>query len=198
MAVVPQRWRFTVEDYRRMAEAGLFAPDARLELIDGEILQMSPIGARHLAGVNRATRTFSRVAGDRVVVSVQNPISLPPHDEPQPDVALLRPRADDYARQKPGPEDVLLVVEVADTSVAYDRQTKLLRYARAGVRESWLLDLPGDALEVHREPGPRGYALIRRCYRGERIAPEALPDVEIAVDDLLPVAETVEDGEISR
>jgi Uma2 family endonuclease len=188
MAVVPERRRFTVDDYHRMAVAGIFNEADRVELVDGEILQMSPIGDRHAAAVNRGNRVFSRTVGDRALVSVQNPIDLPPYDEPQPDIALLRPRDDDYARGKPGAADIMLVIEVADTSVAYDRQTKLRRYAAAGIHESWLLDLPGDALEVHREPGPRGYALIRRCYRGERVAPEALPDVEVAVADLLPMA----------
>lgn len=186
MAVARERWRFTVDDYHRMAGAGIFAEDDRIELIDGEIVRMSPIGDRHAAAVNRGTRVFSRAVGDRALVSVQNPVNLDPYDEPQPDVALLRPRADDYARGKPGPADIFLVVEVADTSLQYDRQVKLQRYAAAGVCETWLLDLPGDALEAHREPRPTGYALIRRYQRGERVAPEALPDVAVAVDDLLP------------
>jgi Uma2 family endonuclease len=185
--VVPERRRFTVDDYHRMAEAGILAEDDRVELVGGEIVQMSPIGVRHAATVNRCNRVFSRAVGDRALVSVQNPVSLPPYDEPQPDIALLRPRDDDYARGKPGAADILLVVEVADTSVAYDRQTKLRRYAAAGVLEAWLLDLPGDALEIHRESGPRGYAFIRRCYRGEQASPQALPDLTVAVDDLLPV-----------
>jgi Uma2 family endonuclease len=147
---------------------------------------MSPIGDRHMAAVNRCNRVFSRAAGERVLVSVQNPVDLDPYNEPQPDVALLRPRGDDYACGKPGPPDLLLVVEVADTSLAYDRQTKLPRYAATGVREAWLLDLEADALEVHREPRPDGYALIRRYRRGERVRAEALPDVDVAVEDLLP------------
>ncbi|MGH2350042.1 MAG: Uma2 family endonuclease [Chloroflexota bacterium] len=171
---------------------GIFTEDDRVELIDGEILQMSPIGDRHAAAVKRCNRVFSRAAGEQALVSIQDPIDLDPYNEPQPDVALLRPRADDYARGKPGPADILLVIEVADTSLAYDRQTKLPRYAAGGIPEAWLLDLHGDALEVHREPGPRGYALIRRCYRGERVVLEALPDLEIAVDDLLPLVD--EDG----
>jgi Uma2 family endonuclease len=186
MAAVLERWRFTVDDYRRLAEVGILTEDDRVELLDGEIVRMSPIGDRHMAAVNRCNRVFSRAAGERVVVSVQNPVDLDPYNEPQPDVALLCPRDDDYARGKPGPADILLVVEVADTSLAYDRQTKLPRYAATGVREAWLLDLEADALEVHREPRPDGYALIRRYRRGERVRAAALPDVEVAVDDLLP------------
>ncbi len=186
MAAVLERWRFTVDDYRRLAEVGILTEDDRVELLDGEIVRMSPIGDRHVAAVNRCNRVFSRAAGERVLVSVQNPVDLDPYNEPQPDVALLRPRDDDYARGKPGPPDLLLVVEVADTSLAYDRQTKLPRYAATGVPEAWLLDLEADALEVHREPRPDGYAMIRRYRRGERVRAAALPDVEVAVDDLLP------------
>ena len=186
MAAVPERWRFTVDAYQRLAVAGILTEDDRVELVDGEIVRMSPIGDRHMAAVNRCNRAFSRTAGERALLSVQNPIDLDPYNEPQPDVALLRPRDDDYARGKPGPLDLLLVVEVADTSLAYDRQTKLPRYAAAGVREAWLLDLEANALEVHREPRPDGYAVIRRYRRGERVSPEALPDIALAVEDLLP------------
>ena len=189
MAAVLERWRFTVDDYRRLAEVGILTEDDRVELLDGQIVRMSPIGDRHMAAVNRCNRVFSRAAGERVLVSVQNPVDLDPYNEPQPDVALLRPRDDDYARGKPGPADIFLVVEVADTSLAYDRQTKLPRYAATGVREAWLLDLEADALEVHREPRPDGYALIRRYRRGERVSAEALPDVDVAVEDLLPPLE---------
>ena len=188
MAAVPERWRFTVDAYQRLAAAGILTEDDRVELVDGEIVRMSPIGDRHMAAVNRCNRAFSRATGEGALVSVQNPVDLDPYNEPQPDLALLRPRDDDYARGKPGPPDLLLVVEVADTSLGYDRQTKLPRYAAAGVREAWLLDLEADALEAHREPRPDGYALIRRYRRGERVRPEALPAVALAVEDLLPPA----------
>jgi len=177
-----------VDEYHRMAEAGILTEDDRVELIDGEVVQMSPIGARHAATVKRCNRALSRVVGDRALVSVQDPVDLDPYNEPQPDVALLRPRADDYAGGTPGPADIFLVVEAADTSLAHDRQVKLRWYAATGVREVWLLDLPGDALEAHREPRSTGYALIRRYQRGERLAPEALPDLVVPVDDLLPPA----------
>jgi Uma2 family endonuclease len=188
MVAVAARRRFTVDEYHRMAEAGILTEDDRVELIDGEVVQMSPIGARHAAAVKRCNRALSRAVGDRALVSVQDPVDLDPYNEPQPDVALLRPRADDYAGGLPGPADLLLVVEAADTSLAHDRQGKLRWYAATGVREVWLLDLPGDALEAHREPRPTGYALIRRYQRGERLAPEALPDLAVPVEDLLPPA----------
>lgn len=189
MAAILESRRFTVDDYHRMAEAGILTEDDRVELIDGQIIQMSPIGDAHMASVNRCTRTFSQVVGVRVLVSVQNPIKLDQFNEPQPDIALLRPRIDDYARGKPGPADVLLVVEVADTSLDADRRVKLPRYAAAGISETWLLDLEGDALEVHRQPSPRGYRLIQRLGRGDRVAPQAFSDLEIAVDALLPPVE---------
>ncbi|MBI3974311.1 MAG: Uma2 family endonuclease [Chloroflexi bacterium] len=189
MVAVPERWRFTVDEYHRMAEAGILTEDDRVELIDGEIVRMSPIGDPHIASVNRCNRTLSRAVGDRALVSIQNPINLDPYNEPEPDVALLRPRADDYARGKPGPADILLVIEVADTTLDYDRKTKLPRYGVAGIREAWLLDLQGDALDVHREPRDDGYALVRRYRRGEWVRPAAFPDVELAVEDLLPPAD---------
>ena len=187
MAVVFERRRFTVDEFERMAEAGILTEDDRVELIHGEIIQMSPIGRRHMAVVNRCAGAFADAfARRRVIVSVQNPVRLGDEfEEPQPDLALLRPREDDYESTKPEPPDIFLVIEVADSSLTYDRQVKLPLYAQAGIGEAWLLDLEGEALEVHRQPGPRGYALVRRYRRGERVAPEALPDLEIAVEQLL-------------
>lgn len=174
-----------------MAQAGILTEDDRIELIDGEIIQMSPIGDRHVEAVNRSNRVFSRGVGERALVSIQNPVRIDRHNEPQPDIALVQPTV----RGAPHPADVLLVIEVADSSLGYDRRTKLPLYARAGIGESWLLDLDGDALEMHREPGPDGYALVRRCRRGQRVAPEALADLEVAVEDLLPpIDPPVEDG----
>jgi Uma2 family endonuclease len=183
MAIETARRRFTVAEYLRMAEAGILREDDRVELIDGEIVQMSPIGDRHVEAVNRCNRAFaSAFAAGRVLTSVQNPVRLDGYNDPQPDVALVRPGV----LGAPRPGDVLLVIEVAESSLTYDRRTKLPLYARAGIAEAWLLDLDGDALEVHREPGPDGYALVRRCRRGVRVAPVALPDIEVAVADLLP------------
>jgi len=190
---VPRR-RFTVDEYYRMAEAGILSPEERVELIDGEILQLSPIGDRHQACVDRLNQLFVRRVGDAAIVRVQGPIRLDDHTEPEPDLALLRPRPDFYASGHPLPQDVLLVIEVADTSVAYDRQIKLPRYAHAGIPEVWLLILadPGDpgagqasSLEAYREPSPHGYRSVRRYVLGERLAPQALPDLSCSVDELL-------------
>ncbi len=185
MAVRVSRRRFTVDEYRRMLESGILAEDDRVELINGEIVEMAPIGSRHAACVRRLNNLFSRQVGDRAVVGVQDPVRLDEYSEPQPDLTLLRPRPDYYAGGHPGPEDVLLVVEVAETSAEYDRQIKVPLYARAGIREVWLVDLAASAVEVYREPTPEGYRQVRRFGRGETLSPAALPEITVAVDDLL-------------
>jgi len=167
-----------------MAEAGILSEDDRVELIEGEIVEMSPIGSHHAACVKRLNRLFSRSVSD-AVVSVQDPIRLSEYSEPEPDLALLRPRADFYAEALPGPEDTLLVVEVMETSAQYDRERKLPLYAEAGIPEVWLVDLAAECIEVYRRPSPDGYEDVRRRCRGERLSPQAFPDVELAVDEVL-------------
>jgi Uma2 family endonuclease len=176
---------FTVAEYHKMAEAGILSEDDRVELLEGEIVAMSPIGSRHAGLVNRLNRLFSQRAGDQVVVSVQNPVRLGGYSEPQPDLALLRPRADFYTSSHPGPEDVLLAVEVAETSAAVDREVKVPLYARFGVPEVWLVDLAGDQVEVFREPSAEGYREVRVLRRGESLAPAFLPDLLVPVDAVL-------------
>ncbi len=183
-AEAPRR-RFTVHEYYRMAKAGILGEDDRVELIDGQLFQMSPIGSRHAAAVSRCDAYFQHVLGNRAIVSVQNPIRLDEYTEPQPDLALLRPRPDFYARAHPTARDILLVIEVVDTSARYDRQVKLPLYARFGLPEAWLLHLPRGWLEVHREPAATGYQQVQRYGRGERVAPLVFPDVALAIDDLL-------------
>jgi Uma2 family endonuclease len=137
----PRKHRLTVSDYHRMGEVGILARDARVELIEGEIIDMSPIGSRHSAAVNRLVRILSRAVGDSAIVSAQNPLILDDHTEPQSDIALLMPRDDFYAARHPRPEDVLLIVEVADTSLTYDRTVKIPLYGRHGIPEVWLFDV---------------------------------------------------------
>jgi len=185
MAVWVSRRKFTVNEYHRMLESGILAEDDRVELIDGEIIEMAPIGSRHAACVRRLNNLFSRQVGDRAVVAVQDPVRLGEYSEPQPDITLLRPRADFYAGSHPGPGDIFLVVEVAETSAEYDRQVKVPLYARSGIREVWVVDLAVGAVEVYREPTPDGYRQARRLGRGETLSPEALPDINLAVDDIL-------------
>lgn len=166
-----------------MGQAGLFDEDARVELVDGEITKMSPIGDRHALCVMRLERLLGPLA-DRAVLSVQNPVVLDDRSEPQPDVTLLRPPLERYSSH-PRPEDVLLLIEVADTTLAYDRDRKVPLYARAGVGETWLVDLGAGEILVFRSPGPAGYLDIHRGQRGEILEVQALPGTHLAVDDVL-------------
>ncbi len=177
--------RFDVDDYYRMAEAGILSAKDRVELIEGEIVDMAPIGSEHGGRVNRLNRLVSQAVADgRVIVSIQNPLRLDRRNEPQPDLMLLRPRADDYASSHPTAADVLLLVEVADSSLAYDRGPKLALYARYGVPEVWVVDLAGRAVEICREPSPEGYA--ERSRLGEGLAtPILLPELAIDLGALL-------------
>mgnify|MGYP005848610191 CR=1 FL=1 len=180
------RRRFTVDEYHRMAEAGILHEDDRVELLEGEIVEMSPIGWRHQGCVNRLTYWLIAALQDRAVVQPQGPIRLGPDSEPQPDLVVLRPRADFYAEGGPGPEDVLWLVEISDTSLRYDREVKVPLYGRYGIPEVWVVDLVEERVFVHRDPHPAaGYRSVRVLGRGARLAPQAFPDVELAVGDIL-------------
>jgi Uma2 family endonuclease len=179
---VPRRL-FTVEEYHRMADAGIFHPGERVELIEGEIVQMSPISPRHAGCVINANRLFVVRLGERAVVSPQNPVVIQPRSEPQPDLLLLRPRGVSYSREHPAPEDVLLAVEVADTTARYDRLVKSRLYARAGIPEFWLLLAVDGTVEVYRTPGAAGYASLTSHGPGQTIAPLAFPEIGFTVTD---------------
>jgi Uma2 family endonuclease len=183
MAVDIQKRLFTTDEYETMLVAGILSEDDRIELIEGEILQMSPIGGRHASGVRRVTALFSRLSG-RAILSVQSPLRLNDLSEPQPDLALLRPRADFYL-DHPRPDDVLLVVEVSDASLAFDRRVKAPLYAMNGIAELWIVDLEGRAIEVYRCPSPRGYLEIRRYDRGSSLGVLAFPELELSVEEIL-------------
>lgn len=186
MSVFPVRHPVTVDEFERMVEAGVFAPDERLELIDGEILDMSPIGDPHQGCVNRLTALFARLAADdRAVLQVQGAFQAGDWSMPQPDIALLRPRTDFYASGRPQPGDLLLAVEVADSSVRHDRETKRPLYARVGVPEMWIVDLNGGVVEVATGPSARGYARIVEAGPGDTIAPAAFPDLTLPAARLL-------------
>lgn len=179
-----QRRRFTVDDYYRMAEAGILAPDERVELLDGEVVPMTPIGNRHAACVDRLARLVFERLGSRVHLRIQNPVRLDEHSEPEPDVALLRPRDDGYAGGHPTPDDVLLVVEVADASLHRDRDLKLPLYARAGVPEVWVVDLSSHTVEVYAEPSLDGYGSARRARTGS-LVPVEVPHLKLDVDEIV-------------
>jgi Uma2 family endonuclease len=188
MSVQLTRRLFTVHEYHQMGQAGILSEDDRVELIEGEIVQMASIGSRHAACVDRLTQLFVMKVAGRAIVRVQNPIILNEYSEPQPDLALLRPRPDFYASAHPEPKDVFLVVEVADTSAGIDRAAKMPLYARAGILDAWLVDLQEDRVEVHRQPTPQGYQRVQHLGRGTSIALQAFPDLTLAVDDILVVA----------
>ena len=177
--------RFTVDEYHRMGEAGVLHEDDRVELIHGQVVVITPIGDDHLSCVNRLNTLFASLAGREATVSVQNPVVLDQHEEPQPDVTLLRYREDGYKAQRPHAADVLLVIEVGDTSADADRSTKIPLYARAGIPEAWLADLPADALEIFRKPQAGAYAEVRTARRGETISPLAFPSLVLRVDEML-------------
>jgi len=176
---------FTTGEFHRMGDTGILNAGDRVELVEGEILRMSPIGSRHAACVRRLTALFGRRLGNRASVSVQNPVVLGRHSEVQPDIAILRPRADAYAERHPGPAEILLIVEVVDTSGDYDRGTKLPLYARARVPEVWVVDLPTETIEVHRAPALRAYRDRKQMTRGERVSPLAFSRVFFRVNDIL-------------
>jgi len=183
MVVPMQRYRFTVDQYERMGTAGILAEDSRVELINGEIIAMSPIGPRHADCVAMLTRLLARQAPDTVLVAVQNPIRLPDATEPQPDLSLLRFAR--YTRTLPIASDALVVVEVSDTTLDYDRQTKLPLYAAAGIPEAWLVDLGANRIERHTEPTADGYQLVRYFGRGVAVESVAIPTLTIPVNEVL-------------
>ena len=179
--------RFTIEDFHRMAEAGILSETDRVELLHGEIVEMTPIHSRHAAGVDRLARLFFETAGKRAHIRIQNPIRIPDHSEPQPDLVLARLRDDDYAGSHPGPGDVLLLVEVSDTTAGYDREVKIPLYAAAGIPEVWLVDLPGRAVEVYQDPAGDVFKTRHRRGPGQHLDCSGLAGVQISVtDDLAP------------
>ena len=182
----PQRHPITVEEYLRMGRGSVFAPDARLELIEGEIIEMAPIGPPHAGAVAILGRVFGRAVGDTAVVWVQNPLRIGERSMPQPDIALLKPRADTYTRSHPVAADVLLLVEVSDTTLRFDVSTKMPLYARAGIVEAWVVDVERHLVQVFRDPGPDGYRASFTMAGDERLSACAIAEVAITVSDLFP------------
>jgi Uma2 family endonuclease len=176
---------FTVDEFYRMADAGIFTEHDRVELIDGEIIQMSAIGVRHAGCVNRANTFFTESFGRNAVVSIQNPLRLTTYTEPTPDIVVLKPREDFYSSHRFTPEDVLLVVEVADTTLRYDRNVKIPRYAAAGILEVWIEDLNSNVLLIYRDPAKGTFRAELTLHRRDSISPLAFPDVTFKVEDLL-------------
>ena len=176
----PARHRLDVDAYYNMAEAGILTHPRRVELIDGEIIDMAAIGSPHAAITNRLNRLLVPAVDGLALVSVQSPLRLDAYNEPEPDLMLVRPRPDDYRASHPRAADVLLLIEVSESSLAYDRGAKLALYAKFGVAEVWIIDVSGAAIEVYREPAGDAYSVKHRLTRGS-LAPALVPGVAIDV-----------------
>ena len=181
---VPVR-RFSVNEYHRLGEIGVLTEDDRVELLEGEIVEMTPIGSYHAACVSRLNRMLTLQLGQTAIVSVQNPIRLNDQSEPQPDITLLKPRPDFYKGGHPQPDDILLVIEVADSSVNLDRGTKLPLYAKAGISEVWIVDLTGLTVETYWQPSAQGYESISQLNDSEHVTSESFPALNISVKEIL-------------
>ena len=177
-------YRFSREDYEAMISAGILDENDRVELIAGEILNKMPIGPTHASTVNRLNRLFSACAGESAIVSVQNPVALDAFSEPEPDIALLAPRSDLYANSHPAPADVYLIVEVADSSLRFDRERKIPLYASAGIPEVWLVDLFDKSVTRYRKPVQGSYTDMTRYAAGECIPIPRLANAQLALSDL--------------
>ena len=181
----PPRYRFTVADFYAMADVGILAENDRVELLDGDIIAMPPIGDWHAASVDLFNNLLSPLQQGRAIVRVQGPTRLNEISEPLPDVMLLRWRDDFYRGGHPSPGDVELLIEVSDTTVDYDRNVKLSAYARAGIREVWIVTRQDQRIEAYTEPTDDGYSSVRYVGRGESIAPVSFPDVRVQVDSVI-------------
>lgn len=185
MTTVMTRRLFTVGEYHRMGEAGILGEDDRVELIEGEIVEMTPIGARHAHSVSVLSNLLSQQLARRFIVNSQNPVRLSERSEPQPDLSVLRWRDDFYLQQLPTPADVVLVAEVGDSSVAFDRAIKLPIYARAGIGEVWIVDLPAGVIDVHLEPSAAGYGHIRIYRPGQVLSATVVDGIALDVSQVL-------------
>ena len=178
--------KFTVDEYHTMIQSGILQEDDRVELLAGEIVEMSPISSRHAGCLNRLIQLFIElVVQKKVIVSPQNPIHLDKLSEPQPDLALLRYRDDPYSDRHPKPDDIFLLIEISESSLTMDRGFKLQLYARAGVKEIWLIDLVNEVVERYLEPSGNRYSRVEKFQIGDEISPQAFPDFRLAVKDML-------------
>jgi len=178
-------FRLNISQYHQMNQAGILSEDDRVELVEGELIEMSPIGRRHTACVRRLINILSQLLAELAIVDAQNPIILNNLSEPQPDIALLKPRADFYESGHPQPKDIFLLIEVADSSLEYDRDVKIPLYASSGITEVWLVDIYEQVIIVYRYPTENGYSEIKTLNRGEKMSIQAFPEIHLVVDDIL-------------
>ena len=180
----PRRLRFSVDEYYKMIELGMLKDYEKAEIIEGELIQKMTIGDRHAAIVNVLNRFFVKNVSDEVLVSIQNPLRLSDYNEPEPDIVLADLTKFDGKRH-PRPEETLLIVEVSDTTLKYDRDTKLALYAEAEIPEVWIVNIPNEIIEVHQKPGSGIYQLTQIYKQGESVKSSVLPNLEIEVDKIL-------------
>ncbi len=176
---------FTVDQYHRMIETGIIHEGDRVELIRGEIVEMASIGTKHAAGVRRISEVLRSKLGNSVLVDTQNPVETDEHSEPQPDVAVLRPRADFYVSAHPTANDVFLLIEVSDSTIRYDRTVKIPLYAEDNIAEAWIVDVNAELVEVYREPSATGYRSLQTFTRGQSLQLLAFPELSIAINEIL-------------
>lgn len=185
MSVELLRRQFTIKEYNRMIETGILTKYDRVELIKGEIIQMAAVGRHHTSCVKRLAELFFLRLAQAVTIGVQDPVELDDNSEPQPDLSILRRRADFYKAGHPQPEDILLLVEVADTTIESDREIKIPLYASSNIAEVWIVDINERVLEIYREPTLHGYQNIQKLQPGQIIAMQAFPDVNFTVEEVL-------------
>jgi len=178
------RYQFTVKQFHQMAESGILSENDRLELIRGEMIDMSPIGRRHAGCVNRLVNLLIQLLGKQIVLAPQNPVELDETSEPQPDIALLKPRPDFYRNSHPQPEDIFLLIEVADTTIKYDREVKIPLYAEANIPEVWLIDVNQEVIEVYRNPIQGVYQDVQKLVKNQVLSILAFPNVHINVSEI--------------
>ncbi len=176
--------RITTDRYQKMVATGVLTKYDRIELIEGEMLNMAPIGPKHATVADRLARLFMLAVHDAAIVSCGRPVNLGDFSDPQPDVMLLKPRLDDYGNAHPNAADVLLLIEVSDSTLTFDQSTKLSLYARYGVSEYWVVDVEGKRIVVYREPAAKGYVRKLEFSAPNAISPQAFPDVEVAVREI--------------
>lgn len=184
--LIISRHKLSIDDYHRMGDADILHEDSHVELIEGELIDMAPIGSLHSSIVIKLSMMLSQQVAASAFVSTQNPITLPPNNEPQPDLVLLKPRDDWYSNALPTSTDVLLLIEIADTSIEYDRQVKLPLYAQHGIQEVWLFDVKERLLEIYRDPGKRGYRKLLRPDKKEIVSPLLVDIVHVPLAEIWP------------
>ncbi|MEW6236808.1 MAG: Uma2 family endonuclease [Candidatus Omnitrophota bacterium] len=187
MTVSTLKRLFTIEEYYQMGRSGIFTEDDHVELIEGEIVQMTPIGNPHAGCVRWLNRFFHRLLDDRFIIDAQNPLRLSVYSEPQPDVVLLKPTPDCYRSAHPVPDDVFLLIEVADSSLGYDKNVKIPLYAKHRIVECWLVNIQDNNIEVYRQPSENSYRQIRIMTPDQTISPQAFPDISLRAGDILGI-----------